>query len=154
MTTVPALSLCLAAILAGSVHAQVCSGGNGGGVDATGNQCNSPNDVAAYTTALGTIPPAPTARVGGARPSLVKAPAPVGPAKMAAPASTTSAVAMPASRMTGVSSRPGAPVKTAKIEGGSDSPCSGGADGGMDATGNQCGEPPAPTGIKLAAKRI
>jgi hypothetical protein len=37
--------LSLAAMLAGPVHAQVCSGGHAGGMDATGNQCNTPYEV-------------------------------------------------------------------------------------------------------------
>jgi hypothetical protein len=46
------------------------------------------------------------------------------------------------------------PVRTAKIEIGVASPCSGGADGGMDATGNQCGEPPpAAAAVNLAVRR-
>ena len=49
---------------------------------------------------------------------------------------------------------PSVPVKTAKIEIGSESPCSGGADGGMDVTGNQCGEAPAAAGINLVAQHI
>ena len=43
-------TLILTAVLAGPVHAQVCSGGEGGGIDATGNQCNTPDNVAASTT--------------------------------------------------------------------------------------------------------
>ena len=46
MNKVLMFSLSLAAVLAGPVHAQVCSGGNDGGMDATGNQCNTPNEVA------------------------------------------------------------------------------------------------------------
>ena len=36
----------LVAVFAGPLHAQVCSGGAGGGTDAVGNQCSTPNDVA------------------------------------------------------------------------------------------------------------
>ena len=32
--------------VAGAVHAQDCSGGTDGGMDATGNQCNEPRTVA------------------------------------------------------------------------------------------------------------
>jgi len=37
MNTVP--MFCLVAVFAGPLDAQVCSGGVGGGIDATGNQC-------------------------------------------------------------------------------------------------------------------
>lgn len=40
---------------AGSVHAQGCSGGPDGGMDATGNQCSDPGGVA-YTTAPAPAP--------------------------------------------------------------------------------------------------
>ena len=56
-----------AAVLAGPVHAQVCSGGNDGGVDATGNQCNTPNDVAAYTIGSGITSPARAVKMGSVK---------------------------------------------------------------------------------------
>ena len=42
------LALCLFAVVASSplVHGQSCSGGSDGGMDATGNQCNSPTSLA------------------------------------------------------------------------------------------------------------
>jgi hypothetical protein len=43
-------------------------------------------------------------------------------------------------------------VKTAKVQNWSEAPCSGGAYGGMDVNGNQCGEAPAPEGSSLAAQ--
>jgi len=46
MNKVQLLSISLAAVLVGPVHAHSCSGGDGGGMDATGNQCNNPDDVA------------------------------------------------------------------------------------------------------------
>ena len=57
-------SLSLGAVLAGPVHAQVCSGGAGGGMDATGNQCNTPNEVA---TGSAINPPTQIAKMGSVR---------------------------------------------------------------------------------------
>ena len=45
MNRVQMLSLSLAVVLVGPVHAQSCSGGDGGGIDATGNQCSTPTNV-------------------------------------------------------------------------------------------------------------
>jgi hypothetical protein len=152
MNIVP--TLFLAAVLAGPAHAQVCSGGSGGGVDATGNQCNSPHDVAAYTTGSGSVPPARATKSGGVHPSTLAVPPSIHPDKLSGPPSTPVVVAKSANRMASAAAPPSAPVKTAKIETGAMSPCSGGAEGGMDATGNQCGEPPAAAAVKLAARRL
>jgi hypothetical protein len=46
MNIVP--TLYLAAVLAGPLHAQVCSGGAGGGIDATGNQCGDAATIGLY----------------------------------------------------------------------------------------------------------
>src|SRR5512137_2182980 len=46
MNVVP--TLYLAALLAGPLHAQVCSGGAGGGLDATGNQCGDAATIELY----------------------------------------------------------------------------------------------------------
>lgn len=147
-------TLFLAAVLAGPVHAQVCSGGNGGGVDATGNQCNAPNDVAAYTNGSGITSPAKAAKMSGVRPSGFAVRPPVSPAKMSGALSTPTVVAQPASRLARAPTPPGAPVKTTKIDNASASPCSGGAYGGMDVNGNQCDEPPTAAEINLAARRV
>jgi hypothetical protein len=41
-----AMLVAAAVVLSASVHAQNCSGGPDGGMDATGNQCSHPNPVA------------------------------------------------------------------------------------------------------------
>lgn len=64
MNKVLKFSLVLAAVLAGPLHAQVCSGGNDGGMDATGNQCNTPNEVAAGSAIT---PPTQIAKTGSVR---------------------------------------------------------------------------------------
>ncbi|MDH5286567.1 MAG: hypothetical protein OEX23_08045 [Betaproteobacteria bacterium] len=149
MNIVPILYL--AGVLAGPLHAQVCSGGNDGGTDATGNQCSTPTDVAAYKAGSGITRSAQAAKLGGVQPSVAAARTLIGSEKMSGPPSTQTVVAEPASRMAKAAALPSVPVETAKIEIGSASPCSGGADGGMDVTGNQCGEAPAATGILLVA---
>ena len=74
--------------------------------------------------------------------------------KMSGRPSTPTVVAEPASRIAGTAAQLIAPMKTTKIEIGSASTCSGGADGGMDAAGNQCGDAPAAVAIDLVAKHI
>jgi hypothetical protein len=50
-----ARTICLTIALAcsGYLHAQSCSGGVDGGMDATGNQCNTPAELATYATGTG-----------------------------------------------------------------------------------------------------
>lgn len=67
--TLRALGLAAAVVLATAAHGQGCSGGNAGGTDATGNQCNDPAAVAADgdrsanapTPAVAAIPANPAA---------------------------------------------------------------------------------------------
>jgi hypothetical protein len=151
MNIVP--TLFLAAVLAGPAHAQVCSGGYGGGVDATGNQCNTPNNVAAYTTGSGTTPQLQTAKMGGVNTVVSAAPPSIHSAKMSGPPSTTAVVAVPASHITRAVASPSVPARIAKLETVPASLCSGGADGGMDASGNQCAHAPAIAEINLASPR-
>lgn len=118
--------LVVALTTAGSLHAQNCSGGPDGGMDATGNQCSTPTDVANYTTASWVAPFAQASTMGGVQRSVPAALLAVRSAPM--PNETSKpAVAM-------------APASISRIEVASASQCSGGPDGGMDATGNQCNE--------------
>jgi hypothetical protein len=139
--------IAFAIAFAGSVHAQGCSGGPDGGMDATGNQCSDPGGRVSYTTA-----PAPTfapgivpARVGSATgaPALRAMQASVGPTGAAAVRA-----GLPRHRIQ-------APVAETRVSEVTVASCSGGSDGGMDATGNQC---PAPsfatvTGLPVRATR-
>lgn len=137
MIKVQVLSLSLAAVLVGPVHAQSCSGGDGGGIDATGNQCSTPNNVV----------------VSAQHPSFWDRYEPlIRWAKMSGRSSTPTVVAAPASRMGRAAVPASALVRTAKVQNGSEAPCSGGAYGGMDVNGNQCGEALAPEGSKLVAR--
>jgi hypothetical protein len=138
-----ALTLLLLAILAVPLHAQVCSGGSGGGVDATGNQCS---DGATSASGAGASEPEfhlLSAKMSG---SEHRGAAPAGPqlsAKLSATLAAPAAVSQGKSRFIKVAASPHAPVHTSKIEEADAPACSGGADGGTDATGNQCGTYPA-----------
>jgi len=141
MNKVQMFSLSLAAILAGPVHAQVCSGGNNdGGMDATGNQCNTLNEVAAFAT--GSIaPPTQITKVGSVRASASAAhPAIRFLVKTSSQNSALTAMAVPANSKLQAAAPPSVSAKTARTSAGSEAFCSGGAGGGMDVNGNQCGE--------------
>jgi hypothetical protein len=61
---------------------------------------------------------------------------------MTAATAKPNVVAQGTSRFPKAVAPPVAPIKTSKIDSGDGSTCSGGANGGMDATGNECGENP------------
>ena len=130
--------LLIAAIFAAPLHAQVCSGGAAGGSDANGNQCSDSTMIGAYANAPDVASPAPSAKMSGTQvPPSVPAVASKS-AKMSsnvrgkAPASAAAP-----SRMAAATLPPPLSYQTAKIELPVVS-CSGGANSGMDATGNQC----------------
>ena len=109
-----------------TVHAQGCSGGKDGGADATGNQCNTFNEVAAFTTGPAITPPAQVTKT-------VRAHAP-------GKKSTPTAIAVPASRQVRAAAPPSASAKTARMrEPRREAFCSGGASSGMDVDGDECG---------------
>ena len=146
---------CLIAVLAAPLHAQVCSGGASGGMDATGNECSDGDIIRGYVNGSNIASSGPTAKMSGIERSTVVM---VG----ARPSTKMSAVPVAAllsadgtSRIAKASPPPGEPVKTAKIETGVSASCSGGGDGGMDATGNQCNGISLPMNAPLvvAAKR-
>jgi len=143
-------SLTLAAVLAGPVHAQGCSGGSDGGMDATGNQCNTLNDVAAFATGSAIAPPAQIGSQGSVQASAsAKQPA-VRSAQMSGQRPTLIAIAVPASGK--VRAEPSLPSKAAKTEIASEAYCSGGTNGGMDVNGDECGEASAAEGLSLVAQ--
>ena len=148
MNTVRALYLIAAFTLASPVYAQECSGGSGGGVDATGNQCSNTATAAAYTTVS---LPQPTAKMSGIEQSKPTDATVTPTAKMSAAPAKPTVVAQGASRFPKVVAPPVAPVRTAKIEAVDASPCAGGANGGMDATGNDCGGYPVAGDAVIAA---
>lgn len=126
----------LSALACVAAHGQTCSGGADGGMDATGNQCNARGSdsnfapLAAVMTRPGAAPAAPTPvrdMPTGSRSTGTPA---LGPHIAAAGQAT--------SRFPVIAPPPVAPVHTAKIESAQEALCSGGIDGGMDATGNQC----------------
>jgi hypothetical protein len=140
MNKVQMFSLSLAAVLAGPVHAQVCSGGgNDGGMDATGNQCNMPSEVAAFATGSAIASPTQITKVGSVRASASAAhPVIRFLARTSSQNSAPTAIAVPASRTLQAAAPPSVSAKTAKTAAGSEAFCSGGAGGGMDVNGNQC----------------
>ena len=150
MNRVRMFSLSLAVVLAGPVHAQMCSGGNDGGIDATGNECNWPSEVAALITGPATSPPAQVIELGRVLAS-AKRPA-IRLTQVSGQKSTPAAMAVPASKKDRAAAPPDMPAKTAKTEIGSEAFCSGGASGGMDVNGDECGEALAPAELSLIAQ--
>jgi hypothetical protein len=121
----------VALALGGSVHAQVCSGGSDGGMDAAGVQCNDAGRTQAVPPQQPqAMPTRPVARAPVAivphlqRASLREVRA------FAAPMPAGRTVFAPTSRQPGT-------LPAARLE----STCSGGPSGGADATGNQCNAP-------------
>jgi len=142
----------LAAVLAGPTHAQGCSGGDAGGMDSTGNQCNAPTNV---PTTASESTDGVFARAGKMRGIHASGPVvapPIRTVKMSGQASAPTVVAEPASRMVRTADTTSAPVKTAKIQNWSEANCSGGTYGGTDVNGNQCGEAPELAGFNLVAQ--
>ena len=133
---------CLVAAFAAPLHAQVCSGGAGGGIDATGNQCSDASTVGAHENASNIASSGPTAKMNGNQQSTAATVVTRLPTKVSGAAATPVVSAQGASRIAKAPAPPSAPVKTSKIETTDVSPCSGGLHGGMDATGNQCAEYP------------
>jgi len=136
MTLMHLFSLLFVGIPAVGAYGQECSGGHVGGMDATGNQCSSPalDGHESGIVALAQSPPsaigARTTGEGRLRTSRVAAPrnAPV----------LLATAKSPGWRFPGKVVPSGVRSHTAKITDLHETSCSGGADGGMDATGNQC----------------
>ena len=135
----------LLAVLAAPVHAE-CAGGVGGGIDATGNECST------YVAGSGINSLAQSDKMSGVHVSIQAAAPLIRAAKMSVLSPTAKAVAAQASRIVRAAVPATAPVKTSKIENWSEAACSGGADGGMDVNGNQCGQAAAPDGGILVAR--
>jgi hypothetical protein len=146
MKTLHALCVVASALVwCAAAQAQECSGGAGGGVDATGNQCGADDQYVARpaamrarsTAAIAASAQLPAAPTGSRTVGTASAAAAAAPAHQAA------------SRFPDGAKAPAEPVHTAKIGDGQVPSCSGGAEGGIDATGNQC--TPAATTTILAA---
>ena len=133
MSKIQMFTLSLVAVLAGPVYAQVCSGGNGGGMDATGNQCNTLNEVAAFAAGSAIIPSTQITKMGSVPASAALTA--IRLAKTSNQDSAPTAMAAPASKKLHAAPRPSMSAKTAA---GSEAFCSGGAGAGMDVNGNQC----------------
>jgi len=128
----------------------MCSGGNDGGIDATGNECNWPSEVAALIAGPAASPPAQVIELGRVLTS-AKQPA-IRLSKVSGQKSTTTAKTVPASGKVRAAAQPDMPAKSTKTEIGSEAFCSGGASGGMDVNGDECGEALAPAELSLVAQ--
>jgi len=145
---------CLIAVLAAPLHAQVCSGGASGGMDATGNECSDGDIIRGYVNGSNIASSGPTAKMSGIERSTFVSVGTRPSAKMSAVPVASIALAQGTNRIGKASPPPSEPVKTAKIETGVSASCSGGGEGGMDATGNQCNETQPPmNALVVAAKR-
>jgi hypothetical protein len=129
----------LSAFVCVAAAAQTCSGGAGGGADASGNQCSAAGtdgDSAPPVSAIAR----PAVAIAAPSAALVR---PTGSRSKGAAVPASNAVAQ-ARRLdrfpvNANNAKPPAELAhTVKIEQTQQAACSGGADGGMDATGNQC----------------
>jgi hypothetical protein len=140
MNVVP--TLYLAAVLAGPLHAQVCSGGAAGGIDATGNQCGDAATIVLNAGGTDIASPRLTDKMSRLLQSTAATTDTHPTADMPGAPATLTASAQGVSRFAKAAPPPIAPARPSKIEAADASPCAGGPDGGMDATGNQCAENP------------
>jgi len=105
------------------------------GMDATGNMCSTH----VHVEGLENDSTARSNKMSG-HPSLRAAEPAVRSERMSRRQAAPTVVAAPASKTMRTAEPVSLPSKMAKVEGGSASTCSGGAGGGMDVNGNQCGE--------------
>jgi len=128
----------------------MCSGGNDGGIDATGNECNWPSEVAALIGGPATSPPAQVIELGRV---LASAKRPViRKTQMSGQKSTPTAKAVPANKKVRAAAQLDVSAKSTEIEIGSEAFCSGGAGGGMNVNGDDCGEAGAPAELSMVAQ--
>ena len=114
MNKVHMFSLSLAAVLAGPVHAQGCSGGNDGGMDATGNQCSTLIEVAAFAAGSAIAPPTQITKKGGVWVSASAALPAIRLVKASSQDLAPTARAVPASGKLRAAAPSSVPAKTAK----------------------------------------
>jgi hypothetical protein len=122
-----------AIVFAGSVHAQGCSGGPDGGMGASGNQCSDPGGSLSYTTA--------PARVFAPGIFPVHAGPSTGASALGAMQASVGSTRAGAGRGGRLENVTRAPVAQTRVSDATVASCSGGSDGGMDASGNQCTAP-------------
>lgn len=147
MRTIYAFGLATALVFSHPLHAQGCSDGVDGGMDATGNQCNGPASETAYKTesvVVRSVELRGAEGAGRARPLAVR------PSKSSPPQYRSTALAIPVSRFAALPAAEPPSPKTAKVTGSLEATCSGGGEGGMDASGNQCSTPHAAAWNALA----
>jgi hypothetical protein len=125
-----------------AAEAQDCSGGADGGIDATGNQCSAPASLTNYLAQPANLAGAfATVALSGSTRGTNAAKRAVGPA-VSEPGVSDPGPSK--DRFPPIAQPPAEPVRTAKMGNPQETSCSGGSDGGMDATGNQCNYADAP----------
>jgi hypothetical protein len=126
----------LSVVACSAAHSQTCSGGAGGGMDSTGNQCNAAEADRDFAP-----PSAVMARPGAvvAAPTLVRGTPTRSRSTGTLPRGTHTAAAGPLMHRLPVLNRPPTgTVLTAKTENAGERLCQGGADGATGTAGNQC----------------
>jgi hypothetical protein len=115
-----------AALLSTAVYGQTCSGGAGGGTDATGNEC-------------GIAVEAPTTPIVSARSTGVQIPPDVAVVPVASGKMSRRELRLIRYRSAHPHAAPAEPIKASTMATHDDTAgCSTGVSGGMDATGNEC----------------
>jgi hypothetical protein len=119
-----------------AADAQDCSGGADGGIDATGNQCNAPASLTNSLTQPANLAGAfANVALSGPTRGTNAAKRAMGPAASWPDASDPGPSR---NRFPRITQPPAEPVRTAKMGNPLETSCSGGSDGVMDTTGNQC----------------
>lgn len=138
MKIIYALGLAAAVVYSPFLHAQGCSGGIDGGMDSTGNQCNRPVSETAYKTMSVAVRPVELRGAEGVEGAGRARPLAVRPSKSPPPPYHATAFAIPVRHFAAIPATEPPSPKSAKIAGSLEATCSGGGEGGMDASGNQC----------------
>lgn len=140
MNIVSAFALAATLILAGDLHAQACSGGPDGGTDATGNQCSEPAAGVTSAAALDRMHALSTARSGSILQLTLVVMRPGPQAATSGEPVLQKRIAEHKARTAGAPMARMGPIAVSSIAAPDSTSCSGGAEGGMDATGNQCSD--------------
>lgn len=131
-----------------AAHAQNCSGGADGGIDASGNQCSAAGNTLDSAQGAPVIA-RPAAAIATARQPRATATASRSTGATARGPQIVAA-SPPVDRFLRSAKPPAETVRSAKMENSHEASCSGGTDGGMDATGNQCSPAGFADGVVVA----
>lgn len=150
MKIIYAFGFAAAVVFSQFLHAQGCSGGVDGGMDATGNQCNGPVSETAYKTMSVAVRPVELHGAEGVEVAGRARPLAVRPSRSSPPAYRSTALAIPVRHFAALPATEPQSPKSAKIAGSLVATCSGGGEGGMDASGNQCSTLPVAAASAIA----